>query len=148
LERQNSRPFALTLRLSCSLVQIEEAYPVCFRFHFAAMVLVALATSHTNAVAQTPKPIPGLAEAIARGDFPKTTSVLVRRGGALIFESYFGAGSPELLNDTRSATKSVTALAVGAAIADGEIPSVDALAFAFLADKTPFANDTPLKRRR
>jgi CubicO group peptidase (beta-lactamase class C family) len=98
------------------------------------------------AVAATSSQIPGLADAVARGDFPKTTSVLVIQNGRITYESYFGAGSPELLNDTRSATKSVTALAVGAAIADGAIASVDAPAFAFLEDKAPFANDGPLKQ--
>jgi CubicO group peptidase (beta-lactamase class C family) len=41
-----------------------------------------------------------------------------------VYERYFGGAGPDTLQDTRSATKSVTALAVGAAIADGRIPSV------------------------
>jgi CubicO group peptidase (beta-lactamase class C family) len=99
-----------------------------------------------RALAASPHEIPGLADAIAKGDFPKTTSVLVIQHGELIYESYFGAGSPELLNDTRSATKSITALAIGLAISDGAIASTDAPAFSFLKDKAPFANDGPLKQ--
>jgi CubicO group peptidase (beta-lactamase class C family) len=106
---------------------------------FSALVVVP-------ALADSPGEVPGLADAIARSEFPKTTSVLVIQDGELTYESYFGLGSRELLNDTRSATKSITALAVGFAIAEGAIPSVDAPAFAFLKDKAPFANDGPLKQ--
>ena len=109
-----------------------------------ALVLSALVAAQASAA--SPIQIPSLADAIAKGDFPKTTSVLVMQDGTLTYESYFGAGSPDLLNDTRSATKSVTALAVGAAIADGAIPSVDPPAFGFLRDKAPFANDGPSKQ--
>ncbi|MGO9932691.1 MAG: serine hydrolase domain-containing protein [Steroidobacteraceae bacterium] len=93
-----------------------------------------------------PQPLKRLAAAIGRGDFPKTTSVLIVYRNRLIYEGYFGDGGPELLNDTRSATKSITSLAVGAAIRDGKIASVSAPAFGFLADLAPFQNDTPLKR--
>jgi CubicO group peptidase (beta-lactamase class C family) len=107
---------------------------------FAALSLCGSAAAHqTNLV-------PGLNEAIQKGDFPKTTSVLVIEGGAVAYESYFGEGTPDLLNDTRSATKSVTALAVGAAIGDGAISSVDTPAFAVLGDETPFRNDGPAKQ--
>jgi CubicO group peptidase (beta-lactamase class C family) len=99
-----------------------------------------------QAAAASPSQIPGLAEAIAKGDFPKTASVLVIQGGEPTYESYFGPGSPDLLNNTRSATKSITALAVGLAIRDRAISSVDAPAFAFLKDKAPFANAGPLKQ--
>jgi CubicO group peptidase (beta-lactamase class C family) len=84
----------------------------------------------------------GLDPAIERGDFPKTNAVLAVRRGALVYERYFNSGSTDLLNDTRSAMKSVTALAVGVAIADGAIPSVKAPAFAFLTDLKPFKNDS------
>jgi CubicO group peptidase (beta-lactamase class C family) len=90
--------------------------------------------------------LPGLDQGMVDRDFPKTTSVVVIERGHVAYESYFNGGSPDLLNDTRSATKSITALAVGTAIADGKIPSVDAPAFGFLKDKAPFANDSVLKR--
>jgi CubicO group peptidase (beta-lactamase class C family) len=86
-----------------------------------------------------------LPAAIARGEFPKTTSVLVIRHGRLAYEAYFGAGGLEVLNDTRSATKSITSLAVGALIADGRIHSVDDPAFGYLTDLQPFANPSAEK---
>jgi CubicO group peptidase (beta-lactamase class C family) len=87
-----------------------------------------------------------LAGAVASGRFPKTTAVLLVYRGHLIYERYFGAGSRDSLNDTRSATKSVTSLAVGAAIEDGAISAVSAPAFAYLADLAPFRNDSALKQ--
>ena len=93
-----------------------------------------------------PAPLAGLRAAIERGDYPKTTSVLVVREGRLAYEEYFGDGSREFLNNTRSATKAFTALAVGLAISDGAIASQHAPAFPFLADLKPFQNDTADKQ--
>lgn len=76
---------------------------------------------------------------------PKTSSVLIVRGGALAYEAYFGEGTRDRLNDTRSATKSVTSLAVGAAIADGKISSADAKLLDFFADLRPVLNDNTAK---
>jgi CubicO group peptidase (beta-lactamase class C family) len=90
-------------------------------------------------------PLLRLKDAIVKGEYPKTTSVLVVRDGKLVYEAYFGAGSRELLNDTRSATKSITSLAIGTAIADGAIPSQHASAFSYLGDLRPFRNDSAEK---
>lgn len=87
----------------------------------------------------------GIAEALARGDAPKTTSVLVTRGDEVAYERYFAGATPETLHDTRSATKSLTALAVGIAIDRRALPGLDAPAFAYLADLAPFAHDEPGK---
>ena len=89
-----------------------------------------------------PASLAALDAAIARGDFPRTNSVLVARNGKLVYEGYFNDGTPDLLTDTRSATKSVTALAVGTAIADGAIASVHAPVFSYFNDLKPYANDT------
>ena len=104
----------------------------------------------TNATPQSaglnPASLGGLAAAIARGDYPKTTSVLVVRDGKLVYEAYFGDGNQGFLNNTRSATKAITALAVGLAIRDGAITSQHALAFSFLSEFKPFGNDTADKQ--
>ncbi|HEY2444864.1 MAG TPA: serine hydrolase [Rhizomicrobium sp.] len=104
--------------------------------------LVAPAT----ATGLDPAPLSDLRDAVARGDYPHTTSVLIVLNGRLSYEDYFGEGSARLLNDTRSATKSITALGVGAAIGDGAISSQHARAFTLLADLRPFRNDTPDKQ--
>jgi CubicO group peptidase (beta-lactamase class C family) len=92
-----------------------------------------------------PVPLAGLERALVNGDYPNTTSVLIVRGGKLVYEHYFGEGRQDFLNNTRSATKFMTTLALGAAIGDGAIPSEHALAFGYLADLKPFKNDTPSK---
>lgn len=85
--------------------------------------------------------------AIAAGTYPKTTSVVIVLDGELAYEHYAGDGGPEKLNNTRSATKSLAALAMGVAIAEKKIPSADAKAFAYLKHMAPFANDGPLKQQ-
>ncbi len=92
-------------------------------------------------------PLAALGAAIAHGDFPKTNSVLIARDGKLVYEGYFNDGRRDLLNDTRSAMKSVTALATGIAIADGAIPSEHTLVFPYFRDLAPFGNDTPEKQK-
>jgi CubicO group peptidase (beta-lactamase class C family) len=88
----------------------------------------------------------GLAAAVAPVTAPDTTSVLVMRHGKIDYEGYFNGATAETLHNTRSATKTITALAVGAALDAKMIPNLAAPAFAYLADAKPFANDTPLKQ--
>jgi len=87
----------------------------------------------------------GLEQALARGDAPKTTSVLVMRGGAIDYERYFEGATADTLHDTRSSTKSLTALAVGVAIDRGALSGLAAPAFGYLADLAPFAHAEPAK---
>lgn len=88
-----------------------------------------------------------LEAAIAKGDYPGVTSMVVAQDGRLIYERYFNDGGPELLNDTRSATKSVTALLVGAAIDRGLIPAAQARVYDYFADRQPWQNPSPRKQR-
>ena len=114
------------------------------RILFRLFSVIFFLSACTNGLAAPTSP-DTLAAAIAKGDYPDTTSVLVMRDGKVLSEAYFGGGNPDLLNDTRSAMKAITALAAGAAIADGAIPSDSAPAFAYLADLRPFKNDTATK---
>lgn len=83
--------------------------------------------------------------AIASGAAPDTTSILIARDGKLVYEHYFNSGGREVLNNPRSATKSVTALLVGAAIDRGLIAGPQAKAYGFFGDRT-WRNDDPRKR--
>jgi len=91
-------------------------------------------------------PFESLTPAEIASNYPNTTSVLVFRNERLVFERYFGTGSINALNNTRSATKTVTALVLGQAIADGALHSSEQTAFDLLPDLAPFKNDDPLKR--
>ncbi len=82
--------------------------------------------------------------AIADGQAPDTTSVLVVRDGALVYERYFGDADRQTLHDTRSATKSITALLVGAAIDRGRIPGAQARVYDYFRDRR-WQNPDPRK---
>jgi len=114
---------------------------------FAALVfpVLALVTEGTFAVDEA-REFAALREAIESAAYPQTRAVVLLHGGSVVFESYADGGAREALNNTRSATKTVTALAVGAALADGAIGSLDDSAFGYLGDLAPFANDGPVKR--
>lgn len=87
----------------------------------------------------------GVERALARGDAPDTTSVLVMHGPEVVYERYFAGATADTLHDTRSSTKSLTALAVGIAIDRHALAGLDAPAFGYLADLAPFAHGGPPK---
>ncbi|TNE67142.1 MAG: class C beta-lactamase-related serine hydrolase [Alphaproteobacteria bacterium] len=62
-----------------------------------------------------------LAETISKGTYQTVTSVLVLENGATVYEGYFAGADAGTLHDTRSATKTVVSMAVGAAIEQGLI---------------------------
>jgi CubicO group peptidase (beta-lactamase class C family) len=78
-----------------------------------------------------------MTQAIRAGEFKAITSVLVAKGGAITYETYFDAGGAEALRNTRSATKTVTSMLVGIAIKQGLLAGVSAPVFAFFPDKHP-----------
>lgn len=57
---------------------------------------------------------------------PQLAAIVVMREGRVLQERYFGETNAETLLNTRSVTKTVTAMAVGAAIEDGAFAGVDA----------------------
>ena len=89
----------------------------------------------------------GADAAIREGKFEAVTSVLVARGGRLVHEAYFDEGGAEALRNTRSATKTIAGMLVGAAIERKRLTGVTAPIAPFLADKQPFANPDPRKAR-
>ncbi|HEX2908651.1 MAG TPA: serine hydrolase domain-containing protein [Phototrophicaceae bacterium] len=54
-----------------------------------------------------------------------TNSVIVVRGGYIVYENYFNGYQPTETDNTRSITKSVTSALVGMALERGDLPSVD-----------------------
>jgi CubicO group peptidase (beta-lactamase class C family) len=54
-----------------------------------------------------------------------TYSIIVVRGGSIVYEAYFNGFRPTYTDNMRSVTKSVTATLVGIAIARGDLPGVD-----------------------
>ncbi|ATY31738.1 serine hydrolase [Sphingomonas psychrotolerans] len=83
--------------------------------------------------------------AVRAGEFKRITSILVARQGRTMHETYFDEGGPETLRNTRSVTKTVTAMLVGAAIQQQLLRGVNARVMPFFADMGPFANPDPRK---
>lgn len=87
-----------------------------------------------------------LASSIEDGTYKNITSLIIVHHGRLIYEAYFNGGARERLNDTRSVTKSVTSLLVGAAIDRGLIQGVQSKVYAWFRDKRPIGNPDPRKQ--
>lgn len=83
---------------------------------------------------------------IADQSFKGITSVVVARDGKLVYEGYFNGGGPDELNDIRSASKSITAWLVGAAIDRGLIPDAQTKVYAFFPDKQPLQHPDARKQ--
>jgi len=92
-----------------------------------------------------------MSAAIKAGQFQQITSVLVARHGKLVFEAYYDEGKPnggaEARRNTRSVTKTVTAMLAGAALDRHALPGVSVPIKAYLKDRPPAANPDPRKDR-
>lgn len=83
--------------------------------------------------------------AIARGDFQNITSVVVSKRGQVVFERYFGPGGPDYLANTRSATKTVTSLALGAAMEQAAFRSIEDRVVPLFRAYDPIGNPSSAK---
>lgn len=82
---------------------------------------------------------------IETGTYQRITSVLIARDGRLVHERYFDTGGSESRRNTRSVTKTVTAMLVGLAIDRGDLKGVQAPVMPLLATYGPFENPDPRK---
>ncbi|WP_440224298.1 serine hydrolase domain-containing protein [Dokdonella sp. MW10] len=92
-----------------------------------------------------PKPFAEAEAKIADGTWKGVTSLVVVHRGKLVHERYFNGTDRDTLHDTRSLTKSVTAMLVGAAIDRGLVADAQARVFALFGDKAPVRNPDPRK---
>jgi CubicO group peptidase (beta-lactamase class C family) len=88
-----------------------------------------------------------LEKSIGDGTFQHITGVLVAVDGKLAYEGYFDGATRETQHDVRSASKTITSMLVGQAIARGAIPGVEAKVFDFFRDRPPARNPDPRKLR-
>jgi CubicO group peptidase (beta-lactamase class C family) len=110
---------------------------------FAAALALAPLTAQAADGVSTAK-LEAMSAAIKAGQFQQITSILVSRHGKLVFEAYY-EGDAETRRNTRSTTKTVTAMLAGAAIGRGALPSVQAPMKTYLKDRPPAANPDPRK---
>lgn len=78
------------------------------------------------------------------GNFKQITSVLVSRHGKVQYEQYFDSDGAEGLRNTRSVTKTVGGMLVGAAI-ERKLLTLDAPVLPFFKDRMPVAHPDPRK---
>ncbi|MNQ41131.1 Beta-lactamase [compost metagenome] len=124
-----------------------------YRLLITALLAVAAPASAQTSWRAAPPETQGLSTerlaamdaAVRAGTFQKITSVLIARHGRLVHEVYFDDGAVEARRNTRSATKTVTAMLVGAAIGEGDIVNVDAPVMPFISAYGPFDNPDPRK---
>lgn len=81
-----------------------------------------------------------ITQKINNNEYKQMTSVLVAQDNQLIYEQYFNQGGVDVKNDMRSASKSLTSMAVGLAIHEGLIKNVDQQVMTFFEDKLPLEN--------
>jgi CubicO group peptidase (beta-lactamase class C family) len=86
-------------------------------------------------------------KAVRAGEHKKITSVLIARGGKLVYENYFDEGGATALRNPRSAAKTVTSMLIGLAIEKGFLSGVDATVLKFFSDKKPLENPDPRKEQ-
>ena len=92
-------------------------------------------------------PLEALQGQVSSGKWVKLTSVLVARHGQLVFERYFGGADAGTLLDTRSATKTVAGMLVGAAIDRKLLSGTGAKVLPYFKDRRPFQNPDPRKEQ-
>jgi CubicO group peptidase (beta-lactamase class C family) len=103
--------------------------------HLLSSLLIGLAGAAQAQV--NPNPSPELP--------PNTTSLLLQRQGQLVAERYANGADAASLHDTRSSTKSITAMLVAAAVQDGLL-RWDSPVFEAFAAEQPWQHDGPAKR--
>lgn len=110
------------------------------------LFLAALALAISGAARAQPA-APGfeaVTAAVRAGAYKQVTSVLVARHGQLVYEQYFDDGGRLALRNTRSATKTITGMLVGAA-ADRGLLTAQTKVLGFFDDRQPLQNPDPRK---
>ena len=80
------------------------------------------------------------------GRFGRIEAIIVNQSGSVIHETYFRDSDAQSRIDVRSVGKSLTALAIGAAIEDGLLESVEVPVWDYLIGDNLVAHDSAAKR--
>jgi CubicO group peptidase (beta-lactamase class C family) len=83
---------------------------------------------------------------VKAGNFKQITSVLVAQHGKIVYEQYFDGEGAEGLRNTRSVTKTVTGMLVGAAV-DRKLLRPDTPVLQYFKDRQPLASPDPRKAK-
>ncbi len=91
-------------------------------------------------LATEPPTFEKLKDEINKDTFKQMTSVVVSQDQKIILEEYFNDANKDTQHDMRSASKSLTSLAIGFAIEDNLIESLNKPVMDYFADKRPLKN--------
>ncbi len=86
-----------------------------------------------------------LEQQVKNGDYGSVSSILIMDQGDIIYEGYFGGAGKSSLHNTRSVTKTMTGMAVGAAVDEGLI-QIDAPIAKLFSNEVSFQNPDPRKQ--
>jgi CubicO group peptidase (beta-lactamase class C family) len=118
-----------------------------FRKLKSLIALAAIASSHAALPDAAANPtLDDITAALGGGAYKQITSVIVARGEHVLYEQYFDTSGAAALRNTRSATKTVTGMLVGAAV-DRGVLRADSPVLPFFSDRLPLANPDPRKER-
>src|SRR5438132_9063879 len=88
-----------------------------------------------------------IAPAVRAGSYQQITSVVVARGDRVLYEQYFDTLGAEALRNTRSATKTITGMLIGAAVDRGLLHG-ESRVLPFFKGRLPLANPDPRTGQR
>ncbi len=108
----------------------------------AAAMMIAAATLPLSANTTMDE----LVQATKDGEYKNITSILVAKDGVVVDEHYFAGSDARSLHNTRSVTKSLTSMAVGAAVYQGALLDENERVFQFFGDVGPHDNMSDTKR--
>ena len=110
------------------------------------LIVALLAISTAPVMAQGPRQVdlPSLERAIEAGELGRIAALAIEQGGETVYRQRFDGKAEGKPVDIKSAGKSITALAVGMAIADGALPGPEVAVWPYLgaARGEPFASIT------
>ena len=113
------------------------------------VALVGCGTDHDAPIVASPTPVSGfeaMSAEIRSGQLGRIEAVVVEQSGSVVHEAYFRESNAGSRIDVRSVGKSLTALAVGTAIDDGRLESVNVPVWNYLIGDEPVEHDGPAKR--
>lgn len=110
-------------------------------FRYAIAVTLAAATASACAAS-----LDAVTAEVKAGNFKQITSVVVAQHGKILYEQYFDAEGAESLRNTRSVTKTVAGMLLGAAV-DRKLLRPDTPVLPFFKDRLPLASPDPRKAK-
>jgi len=113
---------------------------------FLLLVMLHTANCQSLNVSQR-KLLDSLTADIEKNVYTGIHSILISKGGELVYEHYFNGWKRDSLHDSRSSFKSITSLLTGIAIDKGFIKNIHQKVYSFFPEYAPFSNYDDRKKR-